>query len=360
MMRIAISLLMGASLLSGCTTLPTDEATGFQKVAGADRDAFANVARTEESSIATRAELLAAGRPGEYLKEGCDFDFRTLAPPAPAPPLSLASGAPAPAPAMKDGTAAQKVCSLTFQPTGDPLLTPTLAAPKTRALIAAIAAYADKMSELATAKDVATAQAAVDGLATTISGIALAAGATAPVAAAIEFADVATKAAFVTERRRKLLEAANRAETPIDAAAAAMNRISRLLQQNIEASAADRIRLGLGAAVTEQDLLSCVGGTSPMRVGAAFDEAHCAAIRHAPAVDMAVLERAARARLAAVNADLFKASADYNDAVALQTDYHGLVDAHEALVTALKKSSFSAGAALTDLNSVVSKLKPSK
>ena len=349
-MRRTILTLLSASFISGCATLPTDQTTGFQKVSDADRDAFAAIAKTEESSIATRAELLASENPGTYSKQGCDFAF----PGAPPPPA-----ASAPAPSSSVAAPSVPTCSITFQRAGDPPLTPVLAAPRTRQLIGAIATYADKMSELATAKDVTAAQTAVDGLASAISGIAIASGAGAPVAVIIQFADVATKEAFIAERRRVLRVAANAAEQPIEQAAATMGNISVSLQQDIEASASDRIRLEMGLTVAEQQLISCLRGMKPMPTQAAFDEQHCESIRHAPDIQRAILEHDAHLRLSVLNADLFKASSDYDDAAALQTDYSGLVKSHQDLLKALNKPGFSPGAALADLNSIVSKLKPS-
>jgi hypothetical protein len=333
MPRIVSTIIFGC-LASGCATLPVDKAATFQKVADANEEAFSSIAKIEESSIAKRAELLGSKRPGDFVVEGCN------------PPFS--------------GISDNQKCSVTFNPLGDPPLVPTLAAPKSRALIAAISRYAGKMSELTTAKDVASAQAAVDSLDKTIAGIAIASGIGAPAGAIIELVAVMTKAQFMAERRRVLSAAAVKAQGPINAAAKVMSDISIGLQQNIAVSAADRIKLSVLDAQKEQGLLDCIVGTKPLPSGSAYPEANCAEIRKAGVWQKALLERAARTRLAASSADLFKAATDYNEAMGLRTDYSPLTKANRDLVESLAGNGFSAGAALTNLNSVVGALNPTK
>ncbi len=311
---------VSAFALVGCATaLPTDEATAFQKLATANRDAFSGLAKTESEGVIGFAtdhyqagSLSPAGCELAATETSCVIVF-TL---APAPPIIL------------DQTA-----------------------PKTRALIGALADYGDRMATLATAKDITDAQGAAAGVGTAVKALATAVG-VAPIAGVIVDAAVwAEKNALVNARREALRQAATKADPAVDAAARKMGVIAMHLKQNIETTASSRLlesQLQLAAIKkAEQADEAQLTALSPPR-----DAATVLARDRM----VAQLDRDRSDARAAV-ANIIQAAHDLQAARDLDTDYTPLSKAHAKLVKALAEPHPSVSEVLGDLDTFLGLLK---
>ncbi len=199
-----------ALVLAGCATaLPTGEATVFQKLAGADRDAFDGLARAESDAV--------TGFAMDHYQAG------------------------ALAPADCGGGPSAKPCAITFTLSPAAPLRLEQTAPQTRALIGALADYGDRMALLATAKDITDAQGAAAGAGTAVKALATAAGAPAIVGVVVDAAVWAEKSALVNARRKALLQAATAADPAVGKAAARMGAIAEHLKSNLQTISASRI-----------------------------------------------------------------------------------------------------------------------
>ena len=319
MFRHALLAVAALALVGCATALPTDEATAFQKLASADRDAFAGLAKVESDAV--------AGFASDHYQAGL------LAP----------SGC---------GLAAtDKPCAITFTLAPAAPVTLEEAAPKTRAIIGALADYGDRMATLATAKDITDAQGAAAGVGTAVKALATAAGAAPIVGVVVDGAVWAEKNALVNARRKALLQAAAKADDAVGVAADQMTRISAALKSNVQATAAARLsQAQLDLAIIKRAELA--------------DQAQLAAL--SPPKDptavlaryqvLTQLDRDRGDARSAVGA-MIQAAHDLQAARDLDTDYAPLKRAHGKLVKALAEPHPSISEALGDLNTFLDLLK---
>lgn len=190
-----------ALVLTGCGTLPAEEAGAFRTLAGADRDAFVGLAQRESDVV----NAIALSQPSASVeRENCDIG----------------------------GTGA---CVLVVELSGGGKLALSPTAPETRALIGALADYGTSMAELAEAKDVAAAQEAAGKAGGSVKGlIALVPGAPTVVGPIIDGIVWGAGQALVQKRRQALLAAAEKADPAVQLAATRMGAISLRLRSNLE------------------------------------------------------------------------------------------------------------------------------
>ncbi len=311
---------VSALALAGCATaLPTGEATVFQKLASADRDAFDGLARAESDAV--------TGFATDHYQTG------VLAPAD-----------------CRDGPAS-KPCAITFTLSPAPPLRLEQTAPQTRALIGALADYGDRMAVLATAKDITDAQGAAAGAGSAVKALAAAAGAPAIVGVVVDAAVWAEKNALVNARRQALLQAATAADPAVGKAASRMGAIAEHLKSNLQTISASRIdqaQLDLVAARQDQaaDRAQLAAMGPPKDAAAALVRSQT----------LAQLDRHDAAGRAAVAA-MIQAGHDLQAARGLSTDFSALATAHQKLVAALKDPHPSLSEALGDLNTFLALLK---
>lgn len=290
--RLAVLAMLVA--LGGCAhKLPTDQATAFRTLASGDRDAFANLAKSENEAVTAFVTNQVSAGQGSVSTANCDLQ-----------PAPDASGRP---------------CAVVWKTIQ---LRPT--APHTRKLISAVSDYGEQMATLAEAKDIQEAQGSVSALGKAVNGLFTAAGVP-PIGGALMDALVKIQQSRLVEQRRlMLLEAAQQADPGVRAAAATMTRISERLQANLQVTAVDRLTSAEGVLKTP------VAGE-----GAS----------------------AAQARRTKALGDMVKAANDLQTARDLDTDFSPLADAHAKLVEALRNPEGDTASALADIRAYLGLLK---
>jgi hypothetical protein len=289
--------------LSGCAhKLPSDEALAFKTLASANKDSFQALATSEHDAVSL------------YVARQLQVDKGKVA--------YVNCGLIAPADA-------QTPCAVIWTPpSGDPIeLRPTAA--NSRALIGALASYGEQMATLAEAKDITEAQSSADGVTTSIKALATAVGFGPIAAVAIDGASWAHKTAIVNNRRRALLQAAEKADPAVELAAQRMKAIATRLKNNLVLTASTRLSDASLAIAAEQELLR---KKAPGKPG-----------------DPKII--------AASTAEMVKAANDLQAGRDLSTDYSALRSAHAKLISALKKPKGSTAEALADIKTFLTLLK---
>jgi hypothetical protein len=326
MMRTAFSQLVGAVTvfsLSACATLPQREATAFKTIAKADADAFG---KATAADLASRSEAAIIQLPSTGLgitTTRCTGDLPTTA-----------------------------VCDVMLTGPGAPPLSLVEGAPKTRKLIASIAAYGAAMADLAEAKDLAAAKANLDAAGTAIESLATLTGVAAPAAGIIKAATALGKGKLTEARRKALLEAALAADPAVRQVSANLAEIATQVRGNILDGTSTRInRYEIQFGRATKTWLELQRQQQELPKDAAGDDE-----RERLRV---LMNQEQTLRVDAGNA-LVRTAADVRLARGMRTDFSGLTKAHLALIEALRTKSVGLTPAFEGINSFLDAVSSAK
>lgn len=322
--------------LSACAGLPAKEAGVFRTYAAADRDAFVGVAAAERTAVVEVVSETAATGDIPLTFENCNVAETNDS----GDPCIAVYATPSEVGVARTPSSERDVLKL------------SQAAPKTRALIGALADYGEEMATLAEAADIAEAKTQTAAVGTAVTGLLSAVGAPPVLGPIIDLAVWGRQKQLVEARREALLQAARKADPGVKLLTVQLRAVTTQLKRNLISANGQKLanaRLAaLEAKLSSEDLAAQL-----KRLDASAGSPN-SKIPAREALNLAISTSAQRARTA--NALLLAAADALQAARNIPTDYSRLEVAHTALLEALEDPDTDLSTILTGLAELVGKI----